>query len=130
MLALLVMGSAVQISTLRYGYGKNHLLRALTAQSSELSAQKGELTARTNELAKAKLQLQEATQLLANAENKLGYLNRHKTAVQVTAFTGRGRFADGRKTAHSYAVPSDTLPEDMVLNIALSPAASGTCMHE
>jgi hypothetical protein len=51
------------------------------------------------------------------------YLNRHKTAVQVTAFTGRGRFADGRKTAHSYAVPSDTLPEDMVLNIALSPAA-------
>jgi hypothetical protein len=123
MLAVLVVGCAVRINTLRYGYEKNHLLRTLTAQSSELTAEKSELTAQTNELEKAKLQLQKTTQLLANAENKLGYLNRHKTAVQVTAFTGRGRFANGLKTVHSYAVPSDSLPKDKVLNVALSPAA-------
>lgn len=108
-LALLIIGGSVLANTVRYRYDQNHLMRTMTAQS--------------NELQQTKLQLQETTHLLANAENKLVFLNQNKTAVQVTAFTGRGSFASGRKTAQSYAVPHHTLPEDKVLNIALSPTA-------
>ncbi len=106
---MLVIGGSVLANTLRYRHGQNHLMRTLTAQS--------------NELQQTKLQLQETTHLLANAENKLAFLSQNKTAVQVTAFTGRGSFASGRKTAESYAVPHHTLPEDKVLNVALSPTA-------
>ncbi len=108
-LVLLVIGIAVLADTVRYKHDENHLLRTLTAQG--------------NELEQAKRQLQNTTHLLVRAESKLGYLNQHKTAVQVTAFTGQGRFASGRKTAQSYAVPHHILPEDKVLNVALSPAA-------
>jgi hypothetical protein len=104
-LALLVIGSAV----LTYRHDKNSFQRTLTAQG--------------NELEQTKLQLQKTKHLLASAENKLGFLNQHKTAVQVTAFTGQGSFASGIKTAQSYAVPKHILPEDKVLNIALSPTA-------
>ena len=78
------------------------------------------LAAQGNELEQTKLQLQKTKHLLASAENKLGFLNQHKTDVQVTAFTGQGSFASGLKTAQSYAVPLHILPEDNVLNIALS----------
>jgi len=108
-LALLVVGSAVFTDTARYRHDENHLLRTLAAQG--------------NELQQTKLKLQETTHLLASAEEKLGFLNRHKTAVQVTAFTGHGVFASGLKTAKSYAVPHHILPEDKVLNVALSPTA-------
>jgi len=47
-------------------------------------------------------------------------LNQHTTDVQVT---GQGSFASGQQTAQSYAVPLHILPEDKVLNIALSPTA-------
>ncbi len=83
----------------------------------------GKLAAQGSELERTKLQLQKTEHLLASAENKLGFLNQHKTAVQVTAFTGQGSFASGQKTAQSYAVPQHILPEDKVLNIALSPTA-------
>ncbi len=106
---LLVTGSTALTNNIRYQHDKNHFLRTITAQKSELQ--------------QTKLQLQETTHLLASAENKLGYLNQHKTAVQVTAFTGHGSFANGQPTAHSYAVPQHSLPEDKVLNVALSPAA-------
>lgn len=122
-LALLVIGSAATANTLRYRYDKSHYMPALSAQSRALVAQSRELAAQGNELEKTKLLLQQTNQLLASAQDKLGYLNRHKTAVQVTAFTGQGRFASGRKAAQSYAVPCHTLPEDKVLNVALSPAA-------
>ncbi len=102
---LLVIGSAV----LTYRHEKNSFLRTLTAQGDELE--------------QTKLQLQKTKHLLANAETKLGFLNQHKMAVQVTAFTGQGSFASGLKTAQSYAVPQHTLPEDKVLNIALSSTA-------
>jgi hypothetical protein len=108
-LALLVIGIAVLTDTVHYRHDENHLLRTLTTQG--------------NELQQTKLQLQKTTFLLVSAENKLGYLNQHKTTVQVTAFTGHGSFASGLKTAHSYAVPHHILPEDKVLNIALSPTA-------
>jgi hypothetical protein len=108
-LALLVIGSAVLTNTVRYRHDESRFLRMLTAQG--------------NELHQTKLQLQETKHLLASADNRLGYLNQHKTAVQVTAFTGHGRFASGLNTTHSYAVPHHILPEDKVLNIALSPTA-------
>ncbi len=107
-LALLIISSAVT-DTAHYKHDQNHLLRTLTTQS--------------NELQQTKLQLQETKHRLASAENKLGFLNQHKTAVQVTAFTGHGKFASGLKTAQSYAVPHHILPDDKVLNIALSPTA-------
>ncbi len=107
--ALLVIGSAVLTNTVRYRHDKSHFLRMLTAQG--------------NELQETKLQLQKTNHLLASAESKLGFLNRHKTAVQVTAFTGQGSFASGLKTEQSYAVPNHVLPEGKVLNIALSPTA-------
>ncbi len=122
-LVLLFIGSLVLTDIARYRYDKNHFLGTLTAQSMELIAQNKELTAQADELEKTKLQLQQTTQLLASAENKLGYLNQHKTAVQVTAFSLQGRFASGLKTASSYAVPHHILPEDKVLNIALSSMA-------
>ncbi len=106
---LLVIGIAVLANTVRYRHEQNHFLRTLAAQGSELE--------------RTKLQLQKTEHLLANAENKLGFLNQHKTEVQVTAFTGQGSFASGLKTAQSYAVPQHVLPEDKVLNIALSPTA-------
>lgn len=108
-LALLVIGSATLTNTLRSRFDKNCFTRVLTEQG--------------NELQQTKLQLQKTKHLLASAETKLGYLNQHKTAVQVTAFTGQGRFASGLKTAESYAVPHHILPQDELLNIALSPAA-------
>lgn len=108
-MALLVIGSAMLTNIVRYRHEKNHFLLTLAAQG--------------NELEQTKLQLQQTANLLVRAENKLGFLDLHKTAVQVTAFTGRGSFASGLKTAGSYAVPYHILPEDKVLNIALSPSA-------
>ncbi len=108
-LVLLVIGGSVLTNTLRYRQDEYHLLRTLTAQGKELE--------------QTKIQLQKTKNLLIGAENKLGYLNQHKTAVQVTAFTGHGIFASGLKTAKSYAVPNHTLPKNKVLNIALSPTA-------
>jgi hypothetical protein len=81
------------------------------------------LSAEQQELQQTKVQLQQAINLLADAENKLGFLSRHKSKVQVTAYTGQGSFANGQHTASSFAVPKHSLPEDAVLSVALSPAA-------
>jgi mannitol-specific phosphotransferase system IIBC component len=108
-LALLIIASVVMSNTVRYRHDKKHLREAIAAQRTELQ--------------RTKLQLEEAQHLLASAEKKLSFLNLQKTTVQVTAFTGEGSFASGLATAKSYAVPHHTLPEDKVLNIALSPVA-------
>ena len=81
------------------------------------------LTDQGKELEQTKAELQKTKHLLATAENKLGFLTKYKTAVQVTAFTGKGNFANGTETNQSYAVPKHVLPEGKVLSIALSPAA-------
>ncbi len=99
---LLVAGSAVLANTVRFRKDKARFLRVITEQGKELQ--------------QTKLQLQDT-------EKKLGFLNRHKTAVQVTAFTGQGSFVTGQKTTESYAAPNHLLPEDKVLSIALSPTA-------
>ena len=75
--ALLVIGSAVVLTNVaRYQQDKNYLLHTIAAQS--------------NELEWTKFQLENTERLLANEENKLGFLDQHKTSVQVTAFTGQG----------------------------------------
>jgi len=109
MLALLLIGSAMLGNAVRYRHHENRLRRTLAEQSGELQ--------------RAKHQLLETNRLLATAESKLGYLRQHKTVVQVTAYTGKGRFANGTKTTYSYAVPARILPQDKVLNVALSPTA-------
>lgn len=99
---LLIAGSAVLSNTVRFRKDKARFLRVITEQGKELQ--------------QTKLQLRDA-------EKKLGFLSQHKTAVQVTAFTGNGSFANGQKTTESYAVSNHLMPEDKVLSIALSPTA-------
>jgi hypothetical protein len=108
-LALLVIGTVMVTNTVRYRHDKHHFLHTLAEQDKELQ--------------QTKLQLRETKHLLARTEEKLGFLDRHKTTVQVTAFTGQGSFANGLKTAESYAVTNHVLPKDKVLSIALSPSA-------
>jgi hypothetical protein len=106
---LLIVASIVLTNTVRYRRDKQRFLHALAQQG--------------NELQQTKLQLEQTTHRLAIAEKKLGFLNQYKATVQVTAFTGHGRFASGMKTEQSFAVPTRRLPEDKVLSIALSPPA-------
>lgn len=106
---LLIIASVVLTNTVRFRRDKKRFMGALTQQ--------------TKELQQAKSQLQDTKHRLATAEKKLGFLNNHKAAVQVTAFTGQGSFANGSETKHAYAVPTRKLPEDKVLSVALSPTA-------
>lgn len=108
-LLIITVGIVILSNTVRFRHDKKHLREALAAQHTELQ--------------QTKTQLQEAKHLLARAENKLGFLNQHKTTVQVTGFTGQGSFANGTSTEKSFGVSSHLLPEDKVLNIALSPTA-------
>jgi hypothetical protein len=108
-LLLLVVAVAVLTNTVRFRKDKVRFMHAIVEQRSELQ--------------QAEYKLRETTHLLANAEKRLGFLSSHKTTVEVTAFTGRGTFANGLKTDHSYAVPNHTLPDDKLLSIALSPTA-------
>lgn len=84
-----------------------------------------QLNQKDQELSSSKTELQVAKTRLAIAEKKLGFLDQFKTGVQVTAYvaTPDQRFSDGKDVLHAYAVPRHTLPEDKVVNVALSPAA-------
>lgn len=106
---LLIIGSIVLTNNVRYRRDKKRFLTALKQQG--------------NELQQTKSQLQEAKHRLAAAEKKLGFLDQHKTTVDVTAFTGQGTFANGLSTKKTFAVPTHRLPEGKVLSIALSPIA-------
>lgn len=106
---VILIASVVLTNTVRFRRDKKRFMRAIVEQSSELQ--------------QTKLQLQETRDRLVSAESKLGFLDQHKTAVQVTAFTGQGNFANGAKTEEAYAVPTHVLPQDNVLSIALSPLA-------
>ncbi|HEX8924800.1 MAG TPA: hypothetical protein VF786_03360 [Terriglobales bacterium] len=106
---LLIVLSVVLTNTIRYRKDKSRFLHVLAQERSDMQ--------------QTQHKLQETTHLLATAEKKLGFLNRHKTMVQVTAFTGHGSFANGSQTDKAYAVPSHVLPEDRMLSIALSPTA-------
>lgn len=109
LVVLLIVASAVISNNMRYRHDKKRFLRTITEQGKELQ--------------RTKVQLDETKHLLVSAEKKLGFLNNHKTPVQVTAFTGQGSFANGTETVRAYAVPTHILPSDNILSIALSPLA-------
>jgi hypothetical protein len=81
------------------------------------------------QLVQTRTELQTVRSLLKEAQYKLGYLEKNKTVVQVTAFATTPSFGDdphfanGRSTRTAYAVPTPRLPEDVVVNVALSPPA-------
>ena len=89
------------------------------AQVSDLNTR---LQRTQNELIDAKTQL-------ANANDKLSFLDTSKTRVQVTAyaltedFGPDPLFSNNTPARAAYAVPKHTLPTGKVLNVALSPAA-------
>ena len=62
---------------------------------------------------------------LTVAKKKLGFLDKYKQRIQVTAYTARqgSRFANGTKTAGAYAVRGRSLPQDRLMCVALSPPA-------
>lgn len=85
-----------------------------------------QLNDKTTQLSSTQTELKQIQIRLAVAETKLGFLEKYKTAVQVTAYTGSSsssRFSDGGNVARVYAVPKHTLPEDRIVSVALSPTA-------
>jgi hypothetical protein len=84
-----------------------------------------QLNQKDQELSSSKSELQIVKTRLAIAEKKLGFLDKYKTGVQVTAYAAAPdrKFSDGTAVLHAYAVPRHTLPEDKVVNVALSPVA-------
>jgi len=83
-----------------------------------------QLTTKDKELSSSKSELQVVKIRLAAAEKKLGFLDKYKKGVQVTGYTAAStqKFSDGQPVVHAYAV-TRKLPEDKVINIALSPRA-------
>jgi hypothetical protein len=85
-----------------------------------------QLNEKTTQLSSTQTELQQIKTRLAAAERQLGFLEKNKTLVQVTAYARSYQskvFADGKSITHAYAVPQHVLPEDKVVNIALSPTA-------
>jgi hypothetical protein len=81
------------------------------------------------QLQRAQNQLVDTQTQLADASNKLNFLDKTKTRVQVTAyaltddFGPDPLFSNNTPARTAYAVPKHTLPAGRVLNVALSPAA-------
>ncbi|MGA2610999.1 MAG: hypothetical protein ABSH01_26435 [Terriglobia bacterium] len=70
-------------------------------------------------------ELVRTTDALSMAKKRLGFLDRYKASVQVTAYTASqgARFANGGSTATVYAVRGHSLPNDKMVFVALSPPA-------
>ena len=68
------------------------------------------------------VELRQTKQDLAVAKSKLGFLDRYKQHVQVTAYTAQpgSVFHNGMRTSHAYAVQGHTLPEDHMIYVGLS----------
>jgi 3D (Asp-Asp-Asp) domain-containing protein len=79
-----------------------------------------QLNQKDTELSLAKTELKQTQFKLATAENQLGFLDKNKTAVQLTAYTAAPSFINGTGPAHS-VTSHNTLPEDKVIYVALSP---------
>jgi hypothetical protein len=112
-LAVAILISFAFYATVRVLHRQNH---ALVRQLNQT----------TNELSTTKTQLQQVQIRLADAEKKLGFLDKNQTPVQVTAYTkasSSSMFANGKSVTHAYAVPQHTLPENEVVSVALSPSA-------
>ena len=81
------------------------------------------------QLAQRNAELNEARTQLADASQKLAFLDAAKMRVQVTAyaltedFGENPVFSNNTPARTAYAVPKHTLPAGKVLNVALSPTA-------
>lgn len=85
-----------------------------------------QLNEKTSQLSSTQTELQQIKSRLAAAERQLGFLEKYKITVQVTAYTRSSQskvFANGRSVVHAYAVPQRVLPENEIVNVALSPTA-------
>ena len=98
-------------------------VRILHEQNHALNRQ---LNEKTTQLSSTQTELQQIQVRLAAAERQLGFLDKFKTKVQVTAYTRQPSstvFADGGSVAHAYGVSKQQLPEDHIVSVALSPSA-------
>ena len=81
------------------------------------------------QLAQRNAELEKARMQLADANQKLAFLDASKTRVQVTAYALTDDFGDNPVFSNNtpartaYAVPKHTLPSGKILNVALSPTA-------
>ncbi len=81
------------------------------------------------QLQQTQAELAGTTAQLADARQKLGFLEASKARVQVTAYALTDDFgpdpvfSNNTPARKAYAVPKHTLPNEEVLNVALSPAA-------
>lgn len=88
-----------------------------------------QLNQKDTELTQTQTELQQTKHLLKVAQDKLGYLDKYKATVQVTAyamtpaFGDNPQFANGRPVHRAYAVKKHKLPEDAIVNVALSASA-------
>ena len=98
------------------GVGASKVLR-MRNQNQTLVHQ---LNQKDTELSLAKTELTQTKFKLATAENQLGFLDKNKTAVQLTAYTAAPSFIHGTGPAHS-VLSHTSLPEDKVIYVALSP---------
>lgn len=90
-----------------------------------------QLNEKTNQLSSTQTELRQIKTRLAVAEKQLGFLEKNKTTVQVTAYARSSQskvFANGKSVNYAYAVPQHTLPEDKIVNVALSSTAQ-TRLH-
>ena|SRR5436305_886929 len=103
---------AITVTLRGYPHGDDEVVRQLREQLQQTQAQ----------LAGT------ATQL-ADARQKLGFLEASKARVQVTAYALTDDFgpdpvfSNNTPARTAYAVPKHTLPNEKVLNVALSPEA-------
>jgi len=108
---------AVVLVAITLGFPAHRLMqknRALTHQ----------LEQKDKQINQVQIELTQVKHLLETSEQKLGYLAAHKTPVQVTAFCKQphsNRFANGHSVHSAYAVKKRTLPDDVIVNVALSP---------
>lgn len=67
-------------------------------------------------------ELRQTKEELRTAENKLGFLDRFKANVQVTAYTAQqgSVFHNGMRVAQAYAVQGHILPDDRMVYVGLS----------
>ena len=94
------------------------------------NAQQQALVSQLNDqLAQTKSALADATAQLTEANKKLGFLDKTKARVQVTAYALTDDFgpdpvfSNNTPARTAYAVPRHSLPSGKVLNVALSPLA-------
>ena len=83
----------------------------------------------SDQLERTKTELAAATVRLADANNKLAFLETSKARVQVTAYALTDDFgpdpvfSNNAPARSAYAVPKHSLPTGEILNVALSPTA-------